>query len=255
MCYISPKAVIEPGTFIGQNVSILGPCHIKTGTIIEDNCVIGKPSRLQLAQFSDNLKKAGRPLTYVDYDEIVDTPTIIGENALIHRGTIIYSGCTLGEEVMCEDNTTIRWDTTIGPYTKLVVGALVAAYMTIGKYCTVGGKCGNDSVIKDYSTCFGTLLHTYKQYGDGESGGEEEYSQYDVGRRDPAPCLEEYVTVGYGACIIGGIVIGTRSYVAAASMITRDVPPDTVVTGHNVHHPILEWNGGLKKVHSRFFEK
>jgi len=31
-------------------------------------------------------------------------------------------GCALGEEVMCEDNTTIRWDTTIGPYTKLVVG-------------------------------------------------------------------------------------------------------------------------------------
>ncbi len=256
MGYISPRAIVEPGVYLGQDVSLLGPCHIKTGSIIEDHCIIGKPSRLQLVQLKNRLQNATQPLTYADYDEIVDTPTVIGEEALIHQGTLIYSGCILGEQVLCEDHTTVKWDTVVGPYTKLVVGALIGSYITIGKYCTIGGTCGNDSIIKDYSTCFGTLMHAYQQYGvKRETEHIENYSQYDIGRRDPAPRLEEHVTVGYDANIIGGIVIGTRSYVAAASIVTKDVPPDTIVTGHNLHHPITEWNGGLKKVHHATFQK
>lgn len=40
------------------------------------------------------------------------------------------------------------------------------------------------------------------------------------------------VWVGGGAIICPGVVIGDRSVIAAGSVVTRDVPPDTVVAGN-----------------------
>ncbi|MEP4260738.1 MAG: DapH/DapD/GlmU-related protein, partial [Rhizobiaceae bacterium] len=40
------------------------------------------------------------------------------------------------------------------------------------------------------------------------------------------------VWVGGGAIICPGVAIGDRSVIAAGSVVTRDVPPDTVVAGN-----------------------
>jgi UDP-3-O-[3-hydroxymyristoyl] glucosamine N-acyltransferase len=239
MNYISPRAIIEPGVFIGRNIAILGPAHIKTGTIIEDNCIIGKPSRTQLYRFQQQLKQATRPLTYEDYDAAVDTSTIIGEAAILNSGNVIYSGCTLHEGVICEDNCLIRWDSEIGAHTKLMFGVFVGSWVKIGQHCRIGGFLCNDAAVGNYTTSFGDLTHGYTKYGGG--------------RRDPAPRLEDRVTVGFNVNIIGGITVGSLSYVVADSMVTRDVPPETVVTGRNVHHPMSEWRGSLAEEYRSSF--
>ena len=45
------------------------------------------------------------------------------------------------------------------------------------------------------------------------------------------PTLEDNVTVGVGAQLIGDITIGQNSKVGAGSVVTRDVPPKTIVVG------------------------
>lgn len=40
------------------------------------------------------------------------------------------------------------------------------------------------------------------------------------------------VWIGAGATIIGGVTIGEHSVVAAGSVVTRDVPPNTLVGGN-----------------------
>ncbi len=40
------------------------------------------------------------------------------------------------------------------------------------------------------------------------------------------------VWIGAGATIIGGVTVGENSVVAAGSVVTRDVPPDTLVGGN-----------------------
>jgi maltose O-acetyltransferase len=44
--------------------------------------------------------------------------------------------------------------------------------------------------------------------------------------------IEDGVWIGAGAIVLPGVTIGTRSIVAAGSVVTRDVPPFTVVAGN-----------------------
>ena len=44
--------------------------------------------------------------------------------------------------------------------------------------------------------------------------------------------IERNVWIAAGATIIGGVTIGENSVVAAASVVTKDVPPNTLVAGN-----------------------
>ncbi|WP_175963775.1 sugar O-acetyltransferase [Burkholderia pyrrocinia] len=44
--------------------------------------------------------------------------------------------------------------------------------------------------------------------------------------------IERNVWVGAGATIIGGVTVGEHSVVAAGAVVTRDVPPNTLVGGN-----------------------
>lgn len=44
--------------------------------------------------------------------------------------------------------------------------------------------------------------------------------------------IERNVWIGAGATIIGGVTVGEHSVVAAGAVVTRDVPPNTLVGGN-----------------------
>lgn len=44
--------------------------------------------------------------------------------------------------------------------------------------------------------------------------------------------IEKGVWIAAGATIIGGVAVGENSVVAAGSVVTRDVPPNTLVGGN-----------------------
>ncbi|MCW5296675.1 sugar O-acetyltransferase [Herbaspirillum lusitanum] len=44
--------------------------------------------------------------------------------------------------------------------------------------------------------------------------------------------IEKNVWIGAGATIIGGVTVGENAVVGAGSVVTRDVPPDTLVGGN-----------------------
>ncbi|NQU11646.1 hypothetical protein HQ590_12705 [bacterium] len=56
------------------------------------------------------------------------------------------------------------------------------------------------------------------------------------GRLPDVPCprgatVEDEVMIGGGATILPGITIGARSFIAAGAVVTRDVPPRSLVRG------------------------
>jgi serine O-acetyltransferase len=55
------------------------------------------------------------------------------------------------------------------------------------------------------------------------------------------PPIEDDVTIYSNATILGSTVIGTRSVIGGNVWITRDVPPDTMVT---IEQPHLQYKGG-----------
>lgn len=52
------------------------------------------------------------------------------------------------------------------------------------------------------------------------------------GSQGPSPVLEDNVEIGANVCIIGGITIGRNSKIGAGSVVTKDVPPNSVAVGN-----------------------
>jgi acetyltransferase-like isoleucine patch superfamily enzyme len=225
---LGTRAVVSSRAYLGENVVLLGPVRIEDGVVVEDGCFIGKPSDSQEARlFSEQLDG----LTLNAWDTAVDTITMLGKGCRIGRLSTIHAGTVLHEYAICEDYTTVGYDCEIGARSKLMYRVQVHCRVQIGEDCRIGGFCCNDSVIGHHVSLFGHLLHAYRM---------------SRGRTcDPAPCVEDGAIIGFGAQVIGGVRIGFRSYVAAGAIVTKDVPPESIVTGVNTVCSLREWRGRL----------
>lgn len=63
------------------------------------------------------------------------------------------------------------------------------------------------------------------------------------GVEEKPPFIEHNVVIGFNALVVGGIKIGHHSYVAAGAIVTKDVPPNSVVIGINKILPNKDWKG------------
>jgi acetyltransferase-like isoleucine patch superfamily enzyme len=48
-------------------------------------------------------------------------------------------------------------------------------------------------------------------------------------------CVKRGASIGSNATILCGVTIGERAIVGAGAVVTRDVPPDTIVAGVPAH--------------------
>ncbi|HYX37547.1 MAG TPA: acyltransferase [Oligoflexus sp.] len=112
--------------------------------------------------------------------------------------------------------------------TELVVHA--QGRMRIGADCMINNGCvfNASGSIQIGDRCrfgYGVLIF--------DSDLHEENPQLRHIRPEPAPVtIEDDVWIGSRAIILAGIRIGQGSIVGAGSIVTRDVPPNTVVAGN-----------------------
>ena len=50
-------------------------------------------------------------------------------------------------------------------------------------------------------------------------------------RPKEAPTIGDQVVIGAGAKVVGGVTIGERAVIGANSVVSKDVPPDSVAVG------------------------
>lgn len=60
------------------------------------------------------------------------------------------------------------------------------------------------------------------------------------GRRKRHPTIENGVTIGVGASILGPVTIGAHSKIGALAIVTEDVPPNSVVVGPRASYLIRD---------------
>ncbi|MHA1727130.1 MAG: DapH/DapD/GlmU-related protein [Promethearchaeota archaeon] len=160
-------------------------------------------------------------VTFVEKEEF---PITIGDQTIIRSGTVIYWGTNIGKEAQISHNVIIREFTKIG--NKSVVGSLsdIEGYTTIGKEVTIHSQCfiPSQTTIKDYVFLGpGTVLTNTKKIKHGR-----DYPLVEKG-----PTIERAARIGARTLILPGITIGEDCFVAAGSVVTRDVPPRKVVMG------------------------
>jgi acetyltransferase-like isoleucine patch superfamily enzyme len=160
-------------------------------------------------------------------------PLSIGDSCRIASHSIIGEGTSLGSGVVLEEHSRVGYGCDIGAGTRVMYRAQVCDRVTIGRDCRIGGFLGDASVVGRHVSIFGSLVHDYR----APHGG------WDI--HEPSPVINDYSVIGMGAVVIGGVTVGPNSYVAAGAVVTRDVPPRTMVTGLDQHRSGPDFDGRM----------
>jgi acetyltransferase-like isoleucine patch superfamily enzyme len=183
---------------------------------------------------------------FPSYNEIEAqaAPVTIGEKVFIGNNCTIYEGTEIGSGCVLEDNSRIGFDTRIGDGTRVMYSAFICDRVSIGENCRIAGFVCDAAVIKENCTVMGQLAHKY-------TVSDLAWGEVD----EPSPVIEAGSIVGLGAQIIGGITIGAGTYVASGAIVTRDTPPNSVVTGINHIRDHSEWPGDELQAYFRRLSK
>lgn len=172
------------------------------GTLIEPPSIIGKPPRGA---------KHG------------DLELKIGSNGEIRPFTTIYAGSEIGDYFQTGQGVSIREDNLIGNNVSIGTNSVLEFGNRIGDYSRIHSSCFLEMVtIGKYVFVGPNVVFT----DDPHPMGCPHYKECKGGA-----VVEDYVRVGANSTILPGIKIGRNSLIGAGSVVTKDVPSDSVVAG------------------------
>lgn len=198
-CIIGHNVIIHSGTVIGDNVRI------------DDNSVIGK--------------KPMRAVNSIFKDEKELPPAKIGSGCLIGAGVIIYCGCTIGENTLVADLSTIRENVTIG--SKTIIGRGVA----VENFCKIGSNCKLET--NAYLTAY-SEVEDYVFIAPGVVTSNDNFAARSKERFNhfKGVTVKRGGRIGAQATILPGKVIHEDGFVAAGSLVSKDVEEGKIVAGN-----------------------
>ena len=205
----------------GKNTVLYGNVHFGANVILEDNVVIGHPSAAELQACLRGLQD------YESVEQLYNSsskqPVIIGDNAIIRSGTVIYSGVTIGRNFDCSHNVLIRENCTIGDFVYIKAGTVIMKQVKIGSHCRLSGMICDNAIIADHVASFGVLTHRYAIRGIPQM------------REAPGPILHEGCIIGTGAILIEDVHVYEHAVVGANTLVNFDVPARSLVVGPQGH--------------------
>jgi acetyltransferase-like isoleucine patch superfamily enzyme len=123
-------------------------------------------------------------------------------------------GCEVGDETKIGAFVEIQKNATIGRRCKVSSHTFICEGVTI-----------EDNVFVGHGVAF--INDTYPR-ATVEGGGLQTEADWAVERT----LVKAGASIGSGATILSKVTIGERAIVGAGSVVTRDVPPDTIVAGN-----------------------
>lgn len=156
-----------------------------------------------------------------------DRPVRIGPGARLRSHTVIYGGNTIGRGFQTGHGALLR------------EGNRVGNSVVVGSHSVVEGRCRFEDHAVVHSNCFigeETLLRRNAWVGPGVVTLNTKFPRcaYKEACFDP-PVVGRDAVVGGGAILMPGVKIGEGSMVAAGAVVTRSVPPRTLVVGSPAH--------------------
>jgi acetyltransferase-like isoleucine patch superfamily enzyme len=212
---IGEFSIVRPGAVIGDGVTLLphvivdADVEIGAGTEVQPGCLIGRRPRaagavVRRPTFDERLRiGAGCAIganVVVYYDVEVGDDTLIGDQSSIREKTWIGSHCAIGRmnaidrEVRIEDGCSSMMACNLAAKTVVGRGVFMGAHFLIT----------NDNAL-------------------GAEGWDADAA--------PTILIEDEARIGAAVTLLPGVTIGRRAFVAAGSVVTRDVAAETRVMG------------------------
>jgi acetyltransferase-like isoleucine patch superfamily enzyme len=232
MARIHPSAVVE-STSIGEGVEIGEFSVVRPGAVIGDGATL-LPHVIVDAEVEIGAGTEIQPGSYIGR-----RPRAAG--AVVRRPTYVErlrigAGCAIGAHVVVYYDVEIGDDTLIGDH------ASIREKTWIGSHCTVGRMNAIDRGVRieDGSASMmacnivsktvvgkNVFLGPHFLSTNDNALGAEGWSDETA----PAISIGDEARFGAGVTLLPGVTIGRRAFVAAGSVVTRDVAAETRVMG------------------------
>jgi len=132
---------------------------------------------------------------------------IVGENVVFGENVVVWNYVVIGDDTRIGDFTRIGSFCDIGKSVVLGKNCNIQTHVTISNGCLVG----NNVFIAPNST----LLN----------------DKFPLSERLTSPIIEDNAVIGGCAIVLPNVKVGKGAVVAAGSLVSRDVDPETVVKG------------------------
>ncbi len=232
----------------GENVSLYQHADARE--------VSGINNRVELAGLERTLRRRTISRMMLDYGVTFIDPknTYVSERANIGRDTVIYPNVSVEGETQIGDGCTIRSGTRItnsriGRGVKILDNCVITD-SEISDNCAVGpfahlrgkakmeesAKVGNFVELKKTVLGRGSKASHLTYLGDATIGERTNIGagtitcNYD-GKNKHATIIEDNVKIGSDTMLVAPVRVGSGSVTGAGSVVTKDVPPDSLVVG------------------------
>ncbi len=150
-------------------------------------------------------------------------PAQLGTHARIRSGSVIYGDVVAGDYFETGHHVLVRAETRIGNHVVIGTNSVIEGQVEIGSFVKIEANCFIPTHCRIGSRVF---------LGPGVTITNDRYPLRLRDHYRPEGCtIEDNVTVGGGAVLCPGVLIGAGSFVAAGAVVVRDVPPGSLVVG------------------------
>jgi acetyltransferase-like isoleucine patch superfamily enzyme len=201
------------GVLFGTNVVVEDGTRIGEASVVEDGVLLGKVPRL--ARTSTAPRDAPGPLR-------------LGARVTVCAGAILYAGTVIGDEAIVGDQAQVRERSIVGPRTVIGRGSAIDNDVTLGARVKVQTNV--------YVTAF-SVVEDDVFLGPGVSTtNDDTMSRHAKDYALRGATFRRACRVGGSAVLVPGVEVGEEAFVAAGSVVTRDVPPRAFVMGVPARH-------------------
>ncbi len=140
---------------------------------------------------------------------------VIGDNALIRSGNIIYCNVRIGKNFKTGHHVLIREDTVIGDNVSIGTNSIIEGKTSIGNNVNIQSNVfiPINTTIEDFVFIAPNVVLT-----------NDKYPPFRKGNTLRGVTLRRGVSVGANAIILPDVEIGEGSMIAAGAIVTKDVP-------------------------------
>ena len=163
-------------------------------------------------------------------DVTIEGDSVIGEGCQIHSGSRITNS-RLGNSVVIKDHclivdSTVEANCSIGPFAHLRMNTIIEEGAAVGNFVEVKkSRLGRGSKSMHLTYLGDATIGEKTNIGAGTVT-----CNYDGKDKHPT-IIEDDVRIGSDTMLVAPVRVGKGSVTAAGSVVTEDVPPDTLVAG------------------------
>lgn len=205
---VGPGVELPADLVCGANVVVHEGTRLAPGCVLQDGAILGKPPTLG-PRSSASREAAGE--------------LVLEAGAVVCAGAIVFAGAHLGPGAIVGDQAHVRERARVG------AGSVVGRGSAIDNDVEIGARVRVQTLV--YVTAFSTLEDDVFV-----GPGVTTTNDHTMARHAPdeplrGAVLRRACRVGGGAVLVPGVEVGEEAFVAAGSVVTRDVPPRAVVMG------------------------